>query len=286
VMFGVGPGQLLADANMIGIDPGSERSRMEEALEVILRLFDGESVTAKTDWFDLRDAVLQLPRYSDFEVCVTGAISASGPSLAGRYGTGLLSLAATDPTGCDLLESHWDIVETEAKEHGHVPDRARWRLVGPMHIAETVEQARKEVLYGMPWLVEYLSHVSPSAVKNFDDPLAVIDSMNESGRGVIGTPDMAVAQLNRLLDKSGGFGTYLFLGADYARWQPTLRSYELFAEEVMPRINGQIDKLQQGVDRVLESYEGAETTARAQKDATARYRETREPQLDRLQGEI
>ncbi|MEU7817622.1 LLM class flavin-dependent oxidoreductase [Pseudonocardia sp. NPDC049154] len=272
MMFGVGPGQLLDDATMLGIEPSTQRARMQESLEVILRLFAGETVTAKTEWFTLQDAVLQLPKYSDFEIAVTGAVSATGPALAGRFGTSLLSLAATDPTGVERLAGHWDIVEEESAVHGHTPSRDNWRLLGPMYIAETVEQAKKDVQYGLKWLQDYMAHITPTALGTFDTTDELVDVLNESGRGVIGTPDMAVEQLTRLQEKSGGFGTYLFQGSDYARYSDTLRSYELFAEEVIPRMNGQLAPVEKAVDRVINSGTlGAETTARSQAEATARY---------------
>ncbi|MEC9058423.1 MAG: LLM class flavin-dependent oxidoreductase, partial [Actinomycetota bacterium] len=43
-MLGVGPGALVSDAVMMGIEPVTQRSRMEEALGVIIRLLDGETV--------------------------------------------------------------------------------------------------------------------------------------------------------------------------------------------------------------------------------------------------
>src|SRR6476646_1828333 len=55
-MFGVGPGALPSDAFMMGIDVARQRDMMEEALEAILRLLDGEVVTMSTDWFTLNDA--------------------------------------------------------------------------------------------------------------------------------------------------------------------------------------------------------------------------------------
>ncbi|HZZ50630.1 MAG TPA: LLM class flavin-dependent oxidoreductase, partial [Pseudonocardia sp.] len=96
VMFGAGPGQLPTDATMLlGRDATALRPRMEEALDVIVRLLAGEVVTAKSEWFTLQDAVLQLAPYGDLETSVVGTVSPSGPKLAGRYGLGLLSLAAT-----------------------------------------------------------------------------------------------------------------------------------------------------------------------------------------------
>jgi limonene 1,2-monooxygenase len=273
MMFGVGPGQLLDDATMMGIDPPTQRARMEEALEVILRLFAGETVTQKSDWFTLDQAVLQILPYSKFEIAVTGAVSPAGPKLAGRHGTGLLSLAATDPVGVERLAGHWDIVEAEAAEHGHTVSRANWRLMGPMHIAETREQAIKDVEHGMRWLLDYLAHITPTALGSYTDIHELVEVVNNSGRGVVGTPDMAVEQLTRLADKSGGFGTYLFQGSDYARWPATKRSYELFAEEVMPHFTGQLAPVQASYDRVINSGTiGADTTARSQAAAAESYR--------------
>jgi limonene 1,2-monooxygenase len=57
---------------------------------------------------------------------------------------------------------------------------------------------------------------------------------------VIGTPDDAVAYIERLLDQSGGFGTFLLLGHDWADPDRTLASYRLFAREVMPHFQGQL----------------------------------------------
>jgi limonene 1,2-monooxygenase len=55
------------------------------------------------------------------------------------------------------------------------------------------------------------------------------------GFAVIGSPDDAIAQLERLEEQSGGFGCYLHMAHDWADWEPTKRSYELFARYVMPR---------------------------------------------------
>src|SRR5690606_21925471 len=154
--------------------------------------------------------------------------SPSGPKLAGRHGLGLLSLAATDPTGNDQLPVHWQIMQEEAARTGHTIDRSRWRLAGPMHIAETVEHATEDCRYGLHWQYKYLSHISPSAIEVPETTEELAEVLNTTGRGVIGTPDMAAAQIHRLIERSGGFGTYLFQSIDFANWRDTLRSYELF----------------------------------------------------------
>ena len=59
-MLGVGPGALISDATMMGIDPVTQRGRMDESLGVIIRLMKGEIVTHVSDWFELHEAQLQL----------------------------------------------------------------------------------------------------------------------------------------------------------------------------------------------------------------------------------
>src|ERR1700733_7028264 len=56
VMFGVGPGALPSDAVMMGIDIAKQRDMMDEALDVLVPLLRGETVTKKTDWFTLQNA--------------------------------------------------------------------------------------------------------------------------------------------------------------------------------------------------------------------------------------
>ncbi len=254
-MFGAGPGQLTSDASMLGIDPMQQRPRMEESFDVIMRLFAGETVSAQTDWFTCNEAVLQVRPYSDFDVVVASSISPSGSKLAGRYGTGLLSIAATEPAGFQVLDYNFNVWQDEAARHGHAASREQWRLMGPMHIAETFEQAKENCRYGLMWVLDYLSHIIPTGDPSAPPPPSdydeFIDYVNESGRMVIGTPEMAIEQIERLVDKTGGFGAFLFLGADLADFPATLRHYELFAEQVMPHFTGQLGAPQASYDRVV-----------------------------------
>jgi alkanesulfonate monooxygenase SsuD/methylene tetrahydromethanopterin reductase-like flavin-dependent oxidoreductase (luciferase family) len=63
-MFGVGPGSLIYDAEKIGLKAADQRRRMDESLDCIMQLMQGEIVTRKTDWFTLNEAKLQLVPYS------------------------------------------------------------------------------------------------------------------------------------------------------------------------------------------------------------------------------
>ncbi|MBW2268493.1 MAG: LLM class flavin-dependent oxidoreductase [Deltaproteobacteria bacterium] len=240
LMFGVGPGQLPSDAHMLGIDVGRQREMMNESLEVLIPLLRGEAVTHKTDWFDLRDARVQLAGYSHpiIEMAVASAVSPSGPRAAGKHGIGMLSFAATSSTGFDLLPAHWDVCEQLADEYGQHVDRRNWRLAVPMHLAETREQAYADVRHGILKLVRYFEKLGSEEMRSVRTVEAAIEHWTEHGlsllgRAVIGTPDDAIERIEALQKQSGGFGTIMLLAHDCADPSATLHSYDLFANYVM-----------------------------------------------------
>jgi limonene 1,2-monooxygenase len=241
VMLGCGPGALPSDAFMMGIDVGRQRDMMEESLEVILALLAGETVNATTDWFTLRDARLQLAPYTRprFEVAVAAQVSPAGPRAAGRFGCSLLSIGATTQGGFDLLGSHWDVMAERSAQFGTTVDRRAWRLVAPIHVAETREQAYAEVRYGLAEWIDYFQRVAALPLApDTSDSVELADAMNASGFAVIGTPDDVAVQIERLAEQSGGFGTFLCMGHDWADRAATHRSYTLLAREVFPRFQG------------------------------------------------
>jgi limonene 1,2-monooxygenase len=234
-MLGVGPGSLVHDAKKIGIDPAEQRRMMNESLDVIMALFAGETVTRKTDWFDLCDARLQLPPFTRprMEMAVAAAKSPAGALAAGRHGLGMLSIGGTSDDALKHHASNWDLYASTARENGHVPDRKNWRLVTLMHIAETREQARENVKFGLDRFCDYFRDVATFPIV----PNDIKDRYNymiESGSACIGTPDDAVAFIERLLKGSGGFGVIMELAQNWADWAQTKRHYELMARYVHP----------------------------------------------------
>jgi limonene 1,2-monooxygenase len=248
IMLGVGPGSLPTDSAMIGLNPTDTRELLEENLDIVMRLLrTDDPVSARTRTHELIDAHLHLRPYSDplFDVCVAAVASPTGPRLAGKYGVGLLSIGATlSPDGFDALAHHWGVMEERAATFGTVVDRLKWRLVGIMHVAETKEQAYRDVEHGIEKWFDYFQKVAAfpqMGVEGNNDIKQMIDFVNEGGIGVVGTPDEAVAQVQKLVDQSGGFGSMLLMAHEWANPEATRRSYELIAQHVMPRFQGQAD---------------------------------------------
>jgi len=241
VMLGCGPGALPSDAFMMGIDVARQRDMMEESLEAILGLLAGDVVNMETDWFTLRDARLQMLPHTHprFEVAVAAQVSPAGPRAAGRFGCSLLSIGATTQGGFDLLGAHWDVMEERSQQFSSTVDRRQWRLVAPIHVAETKEQAYRDVEFGLPDWIDYFQRVAALPLApDASGATELADVMNASGFAVIGTPDDVAAQIERLIEQSGGFGSFLCMGHDWADRAATHRSYELMAREVFPRFQG------------------------------------------------
>ena len=250
VMFGTGPGALPSDAFMMGIDPVEQRRMMQESLEAILALFRAapdERISRHSDWFALRDAQLHIRPYTwpypeiamrgnDFSVGATvgrgtghlaaltvdvgaGRLCRAGEHLGGRRRPGRRSRAATSRTartgGC-WRSCIWPIPASRPSRTA--PTDCRTSRTTSARQASCRCQHRR-------------GHSVSARIRR---------GVRGKGNCCIGTPDDAVAYIQDLLEQSGGFGTLLLLGHDWASPQATYHSYELFAREVVPHFKGQL----------------------------------------------
>lgn len=269
IIWGMGTGSVAQDAAMMGIDTTDLRRMSEEGVEAIAELLKfGDPVTRKTDWFELRDASLQLLPYSDkFDIRVAAMVSPSGPRLAGRHGHGLFQFGAM---GEGMLANTWDIWNETAAEYGHTPTRDRWSVLHHIYLAETEKQARRDVEWGLRGVLENLGSIAPLFG---DNPPETIDGMVDelNAAMVIGTPEMAIERIEAIQEASGGVGTFIIGNLEAAAPDRVRHSYELFAREVMPHFNGQKAHRLRAVERARDFGENATRLRAAQAKATADY---------------
>ena len=143
-IFGSGPRALVSDAHTLGVDPMVLRDRQDEAIGIIRRLFNGERVTARSQWFTLQDAALQLlPLQEEMPFAVASQISPSGMTLAGKHGIGIISIGSLSEEGLNALPTQWSFAEAAAANHGKTVDRKTWRVLLSWHIAQPLKGARR-----------------------------------------------------------------------------------------------------------------------------------------------
>ena len=248
VNLGVGPGALVSDAYMLGIDPTTQRQRMDESLGVIKRLLtEIEPITHESDWFTLRDARLHLRPYTKphFPISAAAAQSPSGMVLAGKHGLGVLSVSVVRGGAyARNMKDFWKIAEDTAQEYGNVMDRNEWRLVVHVHLAESKKEAMAQARERAgAYQREYFENTLGFQA-SFDGPQnQIIESMVENGAWCVGTPDDLVEQIHRLDESSGGFGGLMIQATEWGTREQVKHSYELIARYVMPQFQGSLVSL-------------------------------------------
>jgi len=236
----------------------TQRDRQDEAIGIIRRLFAGERVTHKSEWFTMQDAALQLlPLQEDMPFAVASQISPSGMTLAGKYGIGIISLGSMSEQGLLSLPTQWGFAETAAKKHGTTVNRRQWRVLLNWHVAETREKAREEAKLGlMKWHNEYIhGTLQRPGSKPYTSPDEAVDqtAFVPGAAAVVGTPDDLVKMIKSVYDKSGGFGTVVGFVHDWANIENTMRSWDMVARYVIPEINGYVAKLRESQQFLIDN---------------------------------
>ena len=244
-LFGVGPGALPTDAVMLGINPSDQRPRMNESLKMIKRLFmEVEPISYECDWFKLHEARLQLRPYTKphMPIAVAAVASPAGMVLAGETGSGVLTMNVPRGKDASALKEFWGIAEETGAKNGHVMDRNEWRVVLHVHLAETREEALRQMSHrGGRYRKEY-SEATTGAAQPSDFGIDEIAAhLQETGDWCIGTPDDLIAKIEELEYYTGGFGGLMVQTVDWADREDMLHSYELIARYVMPRFQDSLD---------------------------------------------
>ena len=271
-IFGSGPGALPSDAYTLNIDPMVQRDRQDEAIGVIKRLLNGEPrFDYECEWFTLKDASLQLlPIQKDLPFVVASSVSPSGMTLAGKYETGVLSVASATTAGLNALPTQWAFAEDSAKKHGTKVNRADWRVVMNWHLAPTRQQAREEARDGLlHWHNEYtVKTLQRPGARAFPTADKAVDVMafSENSILVIGTPDDMIEAIQKMVEITGGFGAVIGFVHDWVSREENFRSWELFANYVIPEVNGMLAQYRESQQYVIdhrESFERAGNAIRA-----------------------
>jgi len=236
-------------------------------------------VSYETDWFQIKEARLQLRPYNNvpIEVVTASMASPSGPRAAGRLGTGLMSMSATAAPALAAAGTNWDIACEIAQRHGNTMNRRDWRMIGLVHCAETRKQALQDVQFGLEQWVKYFEDVAVIPMVPRERRNDAAAHLMESGMAVIGTPDDCIQQIERLWASSkGGFGCYLITDHNWAPFPAKLKSYEMVARYVIPHFQNQNQQREDSNRWVQER----------QRDFKASHEKATAEQIERYRAEL
>ena len=155
--------------------------------------------------------------------------------------------------------------EKAALAAGKTLDRRKWRIVTFAHVAETREQALKEVAFGLEDFRRYFTEVATFPIIPPDVTGDPAQYLVESGLACIGAPEDCIRHFERLWKGSdGGLGGILLLAHNWADWPATKKSYDLMARYVHPHFQRNANALRQAsYDHAAASYATAGMQSRA-----------------------
>ena len=231
VSFGLGVGGgIPSDLSVFGLSAEEAGRRMQHSLDVMIRLLVGEGpVSARTDWFELHDATLQMRPYT--EPHMPFAVASGDPrnvELMGRLG-GKVLLGGTP----ERVEQMYESLQRGARSAGREASRDQILLSYMLHIDEEHDRAVADFKDGA--IDEFYEF--QVGVNGRPEPDGTPDEWYQGylDKHIIGSPGHAIDKLSEIEETSGGVGGVIFMAREWAGLESSRRSWRLFAEEVAPK---------------------------------------------------
>ena len=250
-----GAGSVTADQELYGADPKNAAAMVDEAIDMILRLWASEppyEIEGKFWTIRLKKSVdeetgigyVPRPLQQPHPPVAMPGTSRNSPTMrtAGRRGF--------QPFGhClvagNVLADLWQNYEAGALEAGRPPRRADWKVARSIFLADSTQEARRLArTNSLGRNYEYIGRLFDKGLgrKLYKRDLAMSDAdcnldylMGE--QIIAGSPDEVLRRLLLLIEETGTFGTLVLMSYDWDDKESWLHSMALFARELMPALN-------------------------------------------------
>ena len=259
-IFGISPGALASDAEVLGI-LGEDRNRMfAEAIDVILEIWKRDppyeialpdnryKVTSKTTFNAETATGIMYKPYQSPRPEIVGTVVAP-------HSKGVIAMGERDfhPLSANFLydhwlPSHWTNYAKGKANVGQVADRADWRVARTIMVGDDDKVAKRygRIDEASPYRFYYRNlymkirrgkrdAVFTDSGETPVDPVPleeIVDRLVLAG-GVSEVVDRILA----LHELTGGFGELVYAGLDWADPALARRSMELMATDVIPQVN-------------------------------------------------
>lgn len=243
-MLGIGPSVLTSDIQLFRMPQEELYARMSEAADVIVRLLESrEPIDHEGRFWSFKQMRLQLrsyqaPRLPLYIPSATGSDAVL--DLAARHD--MILMSSTGAKRRAQMAQTWSKLEAASAKYGKVPRRENWRIATSFYIAPTREEAWADVSEGILREAEYFAAIGLKFTyeRYAGEPLRdfTAQSCAEMRNWCIGTPEDAVAWIERTMEETGGIGGVMLTMHDWAEHWKQQRSLDLFARYVMPKFRG------------------------------------------------
>jgi len=256
-MFGISPGGLLSDAEGFGNLDNDRTAMFVEAINHILALWTSEPPfelkgkywnisTRKTFIPEIGQGMVVLPYQKPHPPIVVTVVAPFSKGVVSAAERGWLPISANflQPK---WVASHWPMyAEGRAKADAKANPKD-WRVARSIFVADDEATAKR---YGKgldgPY-AHYFKSLMRKLVANGRAELFKTDRAQPDSAVTLefvidtlviaGTVNSVVDQLLSFRETTGDFGTLVYAGHDWKDEKFARRSMELFAAEVMPRLN-------------------------------------------------
>jgi alkanesulfonate monooxygenase SsuD/methylene tetrahydromethanopterin reductase-like flavin-dependent oxidoreductase (luciferase family) len=255
--FGISPGGLMSDAEVLGNLDADRNAMFREAIvDLIIRIWTNDPPyalegkfwnvsTARTMMPDIGQGIIARPLQKPHPPIVVTAFSphSQGVTEAAARGWNVISANFLLPK---WVATHWSKYVEGCARTGRAADPADWRVAKSIFVADDLAQAKAYALGAQsPFRFYYrqlltkllkggrggLFKEDPSAPDTTVDLDRVLDDLV-----IWGTPAKVADELLAFGEKVGPFGTLLYAGKDWADRALARRSMILLAEKVLPRV--------------------------------------------------
>ena len=244
-ILGVGPCALVTDKNLFALPTEKLYPMMAESVEIIVRLLESaEPIDYDGQFWQLKQMRLQLRSYQQprMQLAIASSGNAVSLELAGKFGMIFLSPAGKNVRNNQTKAEQWQKVEAIAAKHGTKTSRDNWRIATCVYLAESREEAWRDVEASIGRDLQYFAAIGLKGPYEAypGQPLSEITPRSGADRRdwIIGTPEDAIAQIERMQRETGGFGGLMLTTHEWVGTEKMRRSYELFARYVMPYFRG------------------------------------------------
>jgi alkanesulfonate monooxygenase SsuD/methylene tetrahydromethanopterin reductase-like flavin-dependent oxidoreductase (luciferase family) len=259
-IMGISPGGLMSDAEVFG-NFGRDRNAMfVEGINMVLKIWESDPPydlegqfwkvsVAKTMIPEIGQGFIMKPFQRPHPPIVGTAVApfSQGVTEMAKRGWGPISANFLMP---EWVKTHWPKYVEGRQAVGAVPSPSEWRVAKSIFVADDEATARRYALEaGGPYhfyfkqLVRKLVGGGRSNLFKTDPAMAdalVTPEFVTQRLVLAGTVNSVVDQILAFREFVGDFGTLVYACHDWQDKALGKRSMELFATEVMPRVNAAI----------------------------------------------
>ena len=256
-IFGISPGGLLSDAEIIGNLDADRNAMFLEAINQVLAIWESEppynlkgkfwNISVERQFLpDLGQGFVAKPLQRPHPPIVVTAVA--------PFSKGVTEAAARgwDPISANFLmpqwvKSHWPKYVEGCERAGRKADPANWRVARSIFVADDEKTAKAYATDPNGPYRYYYSQLYTKLKKNGrielfktrrdqPDDEVTLDTICDQ-LITYGTPDKVADEVLKYRETVGDFGTLLYAGKDWKDRELGRRSMILLAEKVLPKVN-------------------------------------------------